>query len=77
MEVYSFLKRNKTGNGPWGGWRWCEGELGGVEGKRNWGWDELYERRNLFSIFKITKEHVVISEVIRGVEGRQTDMGLF
>lgn len=48
-----------------------------MEGKRNWGWDELYERRNLFSIFKITKEHVVISEVIRGVEGRQTDMGLF
>lgn len=73
LEAYSFLKKSLTWNGSGGEWRWGDGALGGVEGRRNCGWDVLYERRNLFPILKITKEHVV-SKASRGVEGRQTDM---
>lgn len=55
-----------------------QGESGGgvMGSQEEWKGGEtvvLYERRNLFPILKITKEHVV-SKASRGVEGRQTDM---
>lgn len=48
-----------------------------MEGRENCSRDVLNERRNLFLIFNITKEHVVVSEAIHGGEGRRTDKGLF